>query len=60
MLSHVGSEDPRCPFTEDSVAWLDERIFVLPYLAGCEQSNAVALRQLWIDTRLFAAELADS
>jgi len=59
-LSHVGSEDPRCPFTEEGVAWLDERIFSLPYLAECEQSNAVALRQLWIDARLFAAELVDS
>lgn len=58
-LSHVGSEDPRCLFTDEGMQLLDTLIQSLDYLHLCAQSYPEALQQLWVDVLGFAADLIE-
>ena len=59
-LSHVSSEDPRCPFEAATVDELNTYLSQLPYLSRCNISDCNALTQLWIDALVYATNLCNT
>lgn len=53
-MSHVGVDDPCCPFNEAGVSRLDAFVVSLPYRNNIDTSSRV---QLWISTLQFASQL---